>query len=116
MRLNGIEGRTKIDKHCPGIGSLFIKVRRNMIHLLPKYRQIIKREKPTEVQVTKWSAERVEVLRGCFDITDWSVFQSDNGNYDIEAITGYINFYVDCHIPSKTVKCYPNNKTWVTKI
>ena len=87
----------------------------NMIHLLPKYRQIIKREKPTEVQVTKWSTERVEVLRGCFDITDWSVFQSDNGNYDIGAMTDYINFCVECNIPSKTVKCYPNNKPWVTK-
>ena len=49
----------------------------NIIHLFPKYRQIIKREKPTEVHVTKWSTERVDVLRGCFDITDWSVFQSD---------------------------------------
>ena len=87
----------------------------NMIHLLPKYRQIIKREKPTEVHVTKWSTERVEVLQGCFDITDWSVFQSDNDNYDIEAITDYINFCVDCNIPSKTLKCYPNNKPWVTK-
>ena len=34
----------------------------NMIHLLPKYGQIIKCKKPTEVHVTKWSTERVEVL------------------------------------------------------
>ena len=86
-----------------------------MIHLLPKYKQLIKREKPTEVKITKWSTDTVEALRACFDITDWTVFQLDNGNYDIEAMTDYINFCADCNIPSKTVKCYPNNKPWVTK-
>ena len=90
----------------------------NMIHLLPKYRHIIKREKPTEVQVTKWSTERVEVLRGCFDITDWLVFQSDNGNYDIEVITDYINFCVDsiqnCKMLSKQqILGYKRSKTGV---
>ena len=33
----------------------------------------------------------------------------------LRPITDYINFCVECNILSKTVKCYPNNKPWVTK-
>ena len=29
-------------------------------------------------------------------------------------ITEYINFCVDSIIPSRTVKCFPNNKPWFT--
>lgn len=32
-----------------------------------------------------------------------------------ECITDYINFCVDYTVPTRTVKCYPNNKPWVTK-
>ena len=30
-------------------------------------------------------------------------------------ITVYINFCVDGIVPARTVRCYPNNKPWVTK-
>ncbi|KAJ8046274.1 hypothetical protein HOLleu_04895 [Holothuria leucospilota] len=30
-------------------------------------------------------------------------------------INSYIGFCVDLVIPQETVKCYPNNKPWITK-
>ena len=78
----------------------------NMMYLLPKYRQLIKRKKSKEIIVTKWSRNGVDALRGCFDATDWSVFQVETGEHDIVALTDYINSCFNSIIPSKSVKCF----------
>ena len=67
---------------------------------------------------------RVSILSGltalqfCFEVTDWNVHCEPHGE-DIdgltECITDYINFCVDGIVPARTVRCYPNNKPWVTK-
>jgi len=31
-----------------------------------------------------------------------------------EFVTDYINFSVENIIPTRTVKCFPNNKPWIT--
>ena len=31
-----------------------------------------------------------------------------------ECVTDYISFCVDRIIPTKTVRCFPNNKPWIT--
>ncbi|XP_049911756.1 uncharacterized protein LOC126397200 [Epinephelus moara] len=60
----------------------------------------------------------VVALQGCFEVTDWNVLCEPHGE-DIdgltECITDYINFCVDGIVPARTVRCYPNNKPWVTK-
>ncbi|KAI4894307.1 hypothetical protein NFI96_005585 [Prochilodus magdalenae] len=58
------------------------------------------------------------VPQDCFETTDWTALYEPHGE-DIdgltECITDYINFCVDSTVPTRTVKCYPNNKPWVTK-
>lgn len=46
----------------------------NVIHLLPKYRQLLKRIKPAIQQVQTWSRDEIEKLRGCFECTEGDLF------------------------------------------
>ena len=32
-----------------------------------------------------------------------------------ECVTDYINFCVDSIVPTRTVRCFPNNKPWITR-
>lgn len=90
----------------------------NAVLLLPRYKQKLKSEKVQTRTVQVWDFDSTEKLRGCFEATDWDVFFKDCGN-DIDmlnaSISGYIDFCVDSVIPVKNVRCYPNNKPWVTK-
>ena len=47
---------------------------RNMVHLLPRYRSVVQRDPPVTKTVRDWSKESVNVLKGCFDCTEWGVF------------------------------------------
>ena len=64
-----------------------------------------------------WSKESADVLKGCFDRTDWGVLvgSSDDVCELFDVGSEYIMFCEDCVIPRKTVKIYANNKPWVTK-
>ena len=67
----------------------------NVIHLVPKYRQLVKREKPRTHSVRVWDHDNSETLRGCFDCTDWQVFLdgcSDNVDDIADTVTSYIQF------------------------
>ena len=63
-----------------------------------------------------WTPEAEEALRDCFESTDWSVLQ-DHGNLEeiTECTTDYLNFCRDVAVPTRTVRCYPNHKPWVTR-
>ncbi|KAI4877531.1 hypothetical protein NFI96_027122, partial [Prochilodus magdalenae] len=78
----------------------------------------VKSQPVTTRTVRRWSEETSEVLQDCFETTDWTALYEPHGE-DIdgltECITDYINFCVDSTVPTRTVKCYPNNKPWVTK-
>lgn len=89
----------------------------NSVYLLPEYKQRIKSVKPTEKTVKVWSTDSIEKLRGCFECTDWSVFEDTATNIDelTGVITDYTNFCVDTVIPCKTVKIFANNKPWISK-
>ncbi|TWW61172.1 putative RNA-directed DNA polymerase from transposon BS [Takifugu flavidus] len=56
-------------------------------------------------------------LRDCFDTTDWDVLCEPHGE-DIDGlttcITDYINFCVENIVPTRKVRCFLNNKPWVT--
>ncbi|KAI4885338.1 hypothetical protein NFI96_001847 [Prochilodus magdalenae] len=78
----------------------------------------VKSQPVTTRTVRRWSEETSEGLQDCFETTDWTALYEPHGK-DIdgltECITDYINFCVDSTVPTRTVKCYPNNKPWVTK-
>ncbi|KAK0146722.1 hypothetical protein N1851_013929 [Merluccius polli] len=92
----------------------------NVIHLLPKYRQKLKREKPVVKHIQTWMKDSIEELRGCFEATEWDLFFSDQvscNNPDLlnDTITSYLNFCADNVVDTKEVRIYPNNKPWVNK-
>ena len=89
----------------------------NMIHLIPTYRQKLKIDKPHTLEVQDWSENNIDLLRGCFECTDFNVLMSQNPTIDeqVICISDYIKFCSDTIIPTKQVKIYPNNKPWITK-
>ncbi|KAI4881531.1 hypothetical protein NFI96_008386 [Prochilodus magdalenae] len=90
----------------------------NLVNISSKYVPQVKSQPVTTRTVRRWSEETSEVLQDCFETTDWTALYEPHGE-DIdrltECITDYINFCVDSTVPTRTVKCYPNNKPWVTK-
>ncbi|PIK39885.1 hypothetical protein BSL78_23277 [Apostichopus japonicus] len=72
----------------------------NLINLLPKYRPIVQRQKPSTVTVQQWNEDSLEHLRAELDATDWNAFIDAAG--DLDELT-------------ETIKVDPNNKPWITK-
>ena len=61
--------------------------------------------------------EAEEELWGWFESTDWNLLGEPRG-YDInamnECVTNYITFCVESIMPTRTVRCFLNNKPWIT--
>ena len=89
----------------------------NVIHLTPMYKPLYKRVKPMTKEVRVWTDDATDQLRDCFATTEWSTFtrDSDDINAISEVVTDYVHFCSDSIIPTKTVKCFANNKPWVDK-
>jgi len=64
----------------------------NTFHLLPTYRSVLSREKVCIKQVKVWSNDSSLALQGCFDCTDWSLFQEDCS--DIDEVTDVVCSYI----------------------
>lgn len=75
---------------------------------IPRYRQ----SKPISQAVQCWTRDNELTLQGCFDSTDWSVFQSDDLNEFCDAVTGYIEFCIDCCVPNKLIKRHAGQSPW----
>ena len=54
----------------------------NMVHLIPAYRQKLKRSKLLTRSVKTWSKEDIKSLNGCFLRTDWSIFHTGTSSLD----------------------------------
>ena len=90
----------------------------NVVHLVPKYRQLLKREKPQTRRVPIWDHDSSEALKGCFDCTDWLVFIdscSVNPDEIADTVMSYIQFCEHNVIQMKTIRIFPNNKPRITK-
>ncbi|KAL3991911.1 protocadherin gamma subfamily B [Sarotherodon galilaeus] len=86
-----------------------------MVHLIPVYRQKLKRAKPVVKTVKKWTNAAKQELQDCFDCTDWTVFEAASDNLDelTDTVTSYISFCEDVCVPTKTFCTYNNNKAWI---
>ena len=86
-----------------------------MLQLLPLYRHKCRREKAKRIQVKKWDADSVDMLKVCMDCTGWDVFIESSANVSeaTNVISGYITFCEELCKPVKQIKRFPNNKPWV---
>ncbi len=84
--------------------------------LLLAYRQKLKREAPALRTIQCWSDQSDAILQDCFDHVDWDMFQAASDD-DIEAysdsVTCFIWKCVEDVVPTKTIRVYPNQKTWI---
>jgi len=89
----------------------------SMCHLMPVYRQKLKRSKPTKRPVYQWSNEVNDTLLACIECTDFDILfdPTEHADYNAEVLTDYINFCTSMVVPTKAVTCFGNNKPWVTK-
>ncbi|KAK0131578.1 hypothetical protein N1851_033754 [Merluccius polli] len=84
----------------------------NLVLLSPTYTPMVQRQPVTTRTVRRWSQETNELL-----LKDWDVLcEPHENNIDsmTDCITGYISFCVDNVVPAKKVKCFANNKPWIT--
>ena len=102
--------RAYTSRPLPGLG----RSPHNMVHLVPVYRQRLKREKPAVRVTKKWTPDSTETLNGCFECTDWSVFSDPSLDVAADVTTSYINFCTETVLETKTSRVFPNEKPWVT--
>ncbi|KAL0203335.1 hypothetical protein M9458_001353, partial [Cirrhinus mrigala] len=90
----------------------------NLVYLQPIYLPLVKRQPATVRKVREWSKEASAALQDCMETTDWVALCEPHGadtDNLTDCVTEYINFCVDCTVPVKSIRCFPNNKPWVTK-
>ncbi|XP_070534509.1 uncharacterized protein [Ptychodera flava] len=89
----------------------------NVVHLLPKYRQKLKTEKPQVKTIQVWSPESIGDLQNCFEITDWDIFKTScvEPQELVDTVSCYMKFCENIVVKTKSVRVFPNNKPWVTK-
>ncbi len=89
----------------------------NLVHLWPVYKPLVHRQPAVSRTVKRWSDEADEALKDCFDTTVWEELCDSHGE-DIDSltdcITDYINFCVENTVPTRTVRCFSNNKPWIS--
>jgi len=94
----------------------FGKSDHSSILLLPAYRQKLKREAPTPRTIQCWSDQSDAILQDCFDHVDWDMFRAASDD-DIEAysdsVTCFIRKCIEDVLPTKTIRIYPYQKTWI---
>ncbi|KAI3364634.1 hypothetical protein L3Q82_011411 [Scortum barcoo] len=93
------------------------KADHNLVLLKPHYTPRVRRLPTTTRSFRKWSPEAEQALKDCFETTDWEALQgSHNGNMEemVDCTTDYINFCMDTVVPVRSVRCFANNKPWIT--
>ena len=81
------------------------------VELIPAYRPLICRTKPTTRTIQVWTEEAFSALQDCFEHTDGGVFKE--GTYLEEftsSVLSYISFCTDAVLPRKSIRVFPNQK------
>ncbi|KAI3354777.1 hypothetical protein L3Q82_004603 [Scortum barcoo] len=84
------------------------------VNLIPAYKPLICRTRPTTRTVQVWTEEAFSALQDCFECTDWEVFKegTDLDGYT-PSVLFYLKFCTDAVLPTKTIKVFPNQKPWL---
>ena len=81
----------------------------HMVHLVPAYRQQLKREKLIENLMPQLTKSVIQSLQSCYAWSDWHAFRSDNRRVHRGRYWPYKNFCKHLCIPEK-LRIYPNGK------
>ena len=92
------------------------------VMLIPAYKPLLIRQKPTMRQVRVWSDGSMEALKDCFECTEWDMFKAaatDNDHHiNIDeyamSVSAYINKCTEDVSVSKTIITRANQKPWMT--
>ncbi|KAI3375444.1 hypothetical protein L3Q82_003694 [Scortum barcoo] len=93
------------------------KADHNLVLLKPHCTPRVRRLPTTTRSFRKWSPEAEQALKDCFETTDWEALQgshSENMEEMVDCTTDYINFCMDTVVPVRSVRCFANNKPWIT--
>lgn len=97
------------------------KSNHNLVFLQPTYKPCVRKLPVTTRTFRKWTLEGSKSLKDCFECTEWNVLleaEENSSDMDINGMVGrvtdYINFCWDIVIPGRTVRCFANNKPWIT--
>lgn len=63
-----------------------------------------------------WGEASVLTLQGCFEYTDWEVFECLDIDEYTEVVASYINSCIDNVIPTKQTKTCANTRPWVSVV
>ena len=82
------------------------------MELIPAYRPLICRTKPTTRTIQVWTEEASLALQDSFERIDWGMFieGTDLEEYT-SSVLSYIIFCTDAVLPTITV--FPNEKPWI---
>ena len=80
--------------------------------LAPVYKPVIQRVQSVVKTVKDWTEDSVACLQGCFDCTDWEMFDQMCTSFNelTDVISSYISFCVESVIPSKHITIFQNHK------
>ncbi|KAJ8031957.1 hypothetical protein HOLleu_25335 [Holothuria leucospilota] len=89
----------------------------NLVFLQPKYRPLVKRQKPQFISVKQWNSDAIGKHQGALECTDWDVFIHSNSDLDslVQTVIDYISFCTELAVPTRRIKIFPNNKPLITK-
>ncbi len=74
------------------------------LEMIPAYKPLICRARPTVKTVQVWGDEATSMLQDCFEHTDWDVFKEDADLEEyISAVLAYVHFCTDTVLPTKTI-------------
>ncbi|PIK55788.1 putative RNA-directed DNA polymerase from mobile element jockey-like [Apostichopus japonicus] len=81
----------------------------DLVILYPSYLPIVQRQRPHTVTTQQWNCPARDQLQSILDTTDWDMFiESTNGIDELtETISSYVNFCVDCSVPTNRQKTIP---------
>ena len=87
----------------------------NVIHLFPRYRALLKREKTVTKEIATWTDDCREEMRCELETTDWLFLNSCVTPHElIDTFTSYLLFNESKIMRTKKVKIFPNNNVWMS--
>jgi len=99
------------DYVCPPLG----KSDHNLVFHTSTYISIIQQQLAIKTNSWRWSKEAEQTPTWCFEATDLNAQRATWGRHQhLCGVTDYITFWEKSIIPTKTVRCFPNNTSWIT--